>query len=118
MVLARVGYLGPEGSFSHEAVVTLISAEPVACTSIADFLVGVADGSLDSGLVPLENAIEGTVSATIDGLVFDHDLVIEREVVLPIHMHLLAKSGVRPEDVTRVSSYVHALAHVRTYLAN
>jgi prephenate dehydratase len=117
MVLARVGYLGPEGSFSHEAVVTLISAEPVACTSIADVLAGVADGSLDSGLVPLENAIEGTVSATIDGLVFDHDLVIEREVVLPIHMHLLAKSGVRPEDVTRVSSYVHALAQVRTYLA-
>jgi prephenate dehydratase len=57
------------------------------------------------------------VSATIDGLVFDHELVIEREVVLPIHMHLLAKSGVRPEDVTRVSSYVHALAQVRTYLA-
>src|ERR1019366_3884645 len=117
MARARVGYLGPEGSFSHEAVLTLAGSEPVACASIADVLAEVADGSLDTGLVPLENAIEGTVSATIDGLVFDHDLVIEREVVLPIHMHLLAKSGVRPEDVTRVSSYVHALAQVCAYLA-
>jgi prephenate dehydratase len=117
MALARVGYLGPEGSFSHEAVLTLADVEPVACASIADVLAGVADGSLDSGLVPLENAIEGTVSATIDALVFDYNLVIEREVVLPIHLHLLAKAGVTPHDVTRVSSYVHALAQVRGYLA-
>jgi len=118
MALARVGYLGPEGSFSHEAVATIEGVVPVACSSIADVLAGVADASLDSGLVPLENAIEGTVSATIDGLVFDHDLVIEREIVLPIHMHLLAKKGVTPGQVTRVSSYVHALAQVRGYLAS
>ncbi|NNN08314.1 MAG: prephenate dehydratase [Acidimicrobiaceae bacterium] len=117
MALARVGYLGPEGSFSHEAVLTLPGTEPVACASIADVLAGVADGSLDTGLVPLENAIEGTVSATIDGLVFDHDLVIEREVILPIHLHLLARPGVALGDVTRVSSYVHALAQVRGFLA-
>ena len=117
MALARVGYLGPEGSFSHEAVATLSDVHAVACASIADVLAGVSEGSLDSGLVPLENAIEGTVSATIDGLVFDHDLVIQREIVLPIHMHLLAKPGRRPEEVTRVASYVHALAQVRGYLA-
>jgi prephenate dehydratase len=117
MSLSRVGYLGPEGSFSHEAVATMENVDPVACASIADVLAAVADGSLDSGLVPLENAIEGTVSATIDGLVFDHDLVIVREIVLPIHLHLLAKAGVTPRDVTRVSSYVHALAQVRAYLA-
>ena len=117
MALARVGYLGPEGSFSHEAVATMANVEPVACASISDVLAAVAEGNLESGLVPLENAIEGTVSATIDGLVFDHDLVIEREIVLPIHMHLLAKAGVAPHDVTRVSSYVHALAQVRGFLA-
>ena len=117
MALVRVGYLGPEGSFSHEAVLTLDATEPVACASITDVLSGVADGSLDTGLVPLENAIEGTVSATIDGLVFDYDLVIEREVVLPIHLHLLARPGVALDDVVRVSSYVHALAQVRGFLA-
>ena len=69
------------------------------------------------GLVPLENAIEGTVSATIDGLVFDHELVIEREIVLPIHLQLLARPGERLGDVTKVSSYVHALEQCRGFLA-
>ena len=59
----------------------------------------VANGTIDQGLVPLENAIEGTVSATIDGLVFDHDLLIEEEIVLPIHLHLLARPGVKLEEI-------------------
>jgi prephenate dehydratase len=112
----RTGYLGPEGSFSHEAVSTMEGVEPIACPTFADLLASVADLSLDQGLVPLENAIEGTVSATIDGLVFDHELVIVREMVIPIRLHLLARPGVALEDVTGVRSYVHALAQCRGYL--
>jgi prephenate dehydratase len=116
MTLGRVGFLGPEGSFSHEALSQLGVETAVACTSIADVLEAVTSGALDHGLVPLENAIEGTVSATIDGLVFDHDLVIEQEIILPIRMHLLARPGTQLAEVTRVASYVHALAQVRGYL--
>src|SRR5487761_2186763 len=116
MTLARVGYLGPQGSFSHEAVSTLPGIEAVACDTFADLLTSVADGTLDQGVVPIENAIEGTVSATIDGLVFDHDLVIEREIVIPIRLHLLARPGVSLADVTQVRSYVHALAQCRGFL--
>jgi prephenate dehydratase len=116
METLRIGYLGPEGSFSHEAVSTMDDVVSVACDSLADLLSSVADGTLDQGLVPLENAIEGTVSATIDGLVFDHDLVIVREIVIPIRLHLLARDGVALEDVTSVRSYVHALAQCRGYL--
>jgi prephenate dehydratase len=113
---ARVGYLGPEGSFSHEAVATLKHVEPVAYVSIEDLLGAVADASIDHGLVPLENALEGTVSATVDGLVFDHDLVIVQEIVLPIHLHLLARPGVAFDQIESVRSYVHALAQVRGFL--
>jgi prephenate dehydratase len=113
---ARVGYLGPEGSFSHEAVATLEHVEPVGYVSIEDLLGAVADASIDRGLVPLENALEGTVSATVDGLVFDHDLVILQEIVLPIHLHLLARPGVALGDIVSVRSYVHALAQVRGFL--
>ena len=116
MADARVGYLGPEGSFSHEAVLTLDGAQPVAYPSLEDLLAAVADGSLDQGLVPLENALEGTVSATIDGLVFNHELVILQEIVLPIHLHLLARRGVTLREITSVRSYVHALAQVREFL--
>jgi prephenate dehydratase len=113
---ARVGYLGPEGSFSHEAVTTLAHVEPIAYTSLEDLLGAVADASIDQGLVPLENALEGTVSATIDGLVFDYDLVILQEIVLPIHLHLLARPEVELNEIKSVRSYVHALAQVRGYL--
>jgi len=116
MDTARIGYLGPEGSFSHEAVSSMEGVEAVACDSIADVLEMVAASTLDQGLVPLENAIEGTVSATIDGLVFDHDLVIVREIVLPIRLHLFARPGVALDQVTNVRSYVHALAQCRTFL--
>jgi prephenate dehydratase len=116
MAQLRVGYLGPEGSFSHEAVSTIDDVDAIACDSLTDLLGAVADGTLDQGLVPLENAIEGTVSATIDGLVFDHDLVIEREIVIPIRLHLLARPGVALGDVTKVRSYVHALAQCRGFL--
>lgn len=116
MEIARVGYLGPEGSFSHEAVATLSHVEPVAYGSIEELLGSVADATLDQGLVPLENALEGTVAATIDGLVFQHDLVIVQEIVLPIHLHLLARPGVTMSDVTSVRSYVHALGQVRQFL--
>src|ERR1700687_1324093 len=116
MESARVGYLGPEGSFSHEAVLTLSNVEPVAYPSLEELLGAVADGSLDQGLVPLENALEGTVSATIDGLVFNHDLIILQETVLPIHMNLLARPGVDITQITSVRSYVHALAQVRGFV--
>ncbi|MHB1087883.1 MAG: prephenate dehydratase [Acidimicrobiales bacterium] len=116
MAQTRVGYLGPQGAFTHEAAATLDDVETVACASIGEVLAMVANGTLDKGVVPIENAIEGTVSATIDGLVFEYDLVIEREIVLPIHLHLLARSGVGVSDVTKVLSYVHALAQCRGYL--
>ena len=116
MATLRTGYLGPEGSFSHGAVSTMENVTPVACESLVDLLSSVADASLDQGLVPLENAIEGTVSATIDGLVFDHELVMVREIVIPIRLHLLARPGVAVWDLINVRSYVHALAQCRGYL--
>jgi prephenate dehydratase len=116
MELERVGYLGPEGSFSHQAVNSLTSVEPVAYPSIEDLLGAVAAGELEQALVPIENSLEGTVSATIDALVFDYDFVILQEIVLPIHLHLLARPDVAIEEVKSVRSYVHALAQVRSFV--
>ncbi len=113
-----IGFLGPEGSFSHEATLTLGAQDSVAYRSLADLLAAVSDGEIAQALVPLENALEGTVAATIDGLVFDHDLYIVHELILPISLHLLAKPGVAIDEVTSVRSYVHALGQVRNYLAS
>ena len=80
-------------------------------------LEAVADGEVDLGFVPIENAIEGTVSATIDGLIHDVDLHIQREVVMDIHLHLMARPGAALADIRSVSSYPHALAQCQKYLA-
>lgn len=114
--MSRVGYLGPAGSFSHEAVSVISGVEAVECTSFADILDGVARGELDHGLVPLENALEGTVSAVIDGLVFDHDLFIEQELIIPIELCLLAKPGAALESLREIRSYPHALGQCRAFL--
>jgi prephenate dehydratase len=115
-----VAYFGPPATFTHEALLTqadLASAELVPLGSITAVLETVANGEVDQGFVPIENAIEGTVSATIDGLIHDVELCIQREVVMDIHLHLMARPGVELADLTTVSSYPHALAQCQKYLA-
>ncbi len=114
----RVGFFGPVGTFTHEAVGTLPGPlEAVPFTTITDVLDAVASGDVDCGVVPIENAIEGTVSATIDALLFDHDLLIEREIVIPIRLHVMARPGVDLVDVREVWSYSHALAQCRKFMS-
>jgi prephenate dehydratase len=115
-----VAYFGPAATFTQEALLTqpdLASAELRPLGTITAVLEAVATGEVDQGFVPIENAIEGTVSATIDGLIFDVDLYIQREVVMDIHLHLMAQPGVQVGDVRRVSSYPHALAQCQKFLA-
>jgi prephenate dehydratase len=115
-----IAYFGPPATFTQEALLTqpdLAQAELVPLGSITAVLEAVANGDVDQGFVPIENAIEGTVSATIDGLIHDVDLHVQREVVMDIHLHLMARPGVALADVVTVSSYPHALAQCQKYLA-
>lgn len=107
------------GTFTEEALLTqpdYASAALVPRDSIIEVLEAVAGGECDLGFLPIENAIDGTVNATLDGLVFDFDLLIQREVVLDIHLHLMARPGTDLEDVTTVLSFPVALAQCRRYL--
>ncbi len=116
-----VAYFGPAGTFTEEALLTqpdlaalMIEPRP----SISAVLAGVQAGEVDLGFVPLENAIEGTVNASLDALVFDHDLLIQREVVLDIHLQLMAPRTTSLADVRRVVSFPVALAQCQKYLAD
>jgi prephenate dehydratase len=112
--------LGPPATFTQEALLTqpdLADAKLHPLATITAVLDAVARGEVDLGFVPIENAIEGTVSATMDGLVFDVDLYIQREVVMDIHLHLMAQPGTALADVVSVSSYPHALAQCQKFLA-
>ncbi len=118
--MKTVAYFGPAATFTQEALLSqpdLAEAEQRSLGSITAVLDAVAQGSVDLGFVPIENAIEGTVSATIDGLIHDVDLHIQREVVIDIHLHLLTRPGTALADIRAVSSYPHALAQCQKYLA-
>ena len=115
----RIGFLGPEGTFTEEALLgeaDYRSAQITPLGSLVDVLDSVREGQVDLGFVPLENAIEGTVRDIIDSLVFDFDLRIQREVVLDIHLHLMAPPGTALDDVERVASIPMATAQCRGFL--
>jgi len=119
--VTRVAYLGPHGTFAEEALRTqadLAASDAVPLRSVPHVINAVEDGSVDLGFVPLENSIEGSVSATLDTLAFDTDLLVQREVDLPVSLSLGARSDTRLDDVTVVVSHPNPLGQCRMWLAH
>ena len=118
--MTRIGFLGPPGTFTEEALLTqpdLAAEEPVPLRSIPDVLAATEGGETDLGFVAIENSIEGTVNVSLDALVFQHELLIQREVVLSVRLNLLAPPGTALADVRRVISFPHAIAQCRGFFA-
>ena len=117
--MARYAFLGPEGTYSEAALLSLglPEVEPLACATTEDVFLAVESGKAQAGVVPVENSVEGSVNATLDALAFDFDLLIEREIVLDIHHALVAAPGVTLADVTGVVGHPQATAQCRKWLA-
>jgi prephenate dehydratase len=102
--------LGPAGTYSHRAASSL-DEEVAFRDAVHDVVAAVADGEAERGVVPIENSIEGSVTASLDALV-DREVAVVREVVTPIRHALLAAD----ETVDRIASHEQALAQCRGYL--
>ena len=117
----RVGFLGPLGTFTEQAVKTqpdLADAEHVLYRTMPDVLDAVESGEVALGFVAIENSIEGTVNLSQDELAFNHDLLIQRDVVLDIEHCLMAKPGTSLDEVKVVLSIPVASAQCHAYLRN
>ncbi len=117
----RVGFLGPLGTFTEQALMTqpdLAAAEHVLYRTMPDVLDAVESGEVDLGFIAIENSIEGAVNLSQDELAFNHDLLIQREVVLNIEHCLMAKPGTTIADVKVVLSIPVASAQCHAYLRN
>lgn len=114
------GFLGPPGTFTQEALLQVVDpeqAELVYYPTVEEVIEAVEQGDVERGMVPIENSVEGTVNASIDALGFDTEgLLIEREVILPVRLHLLGRPGTTLEDVKEVYSMPHATAQCRRWL--
>ena len=115
----RIGFFGPFGTFTEQALLTqrdLADQELVPFRSVPDVLDALVSGEVDLGFVPIENSIEGTVNFTQDALIFDYELLIQREVVLDIEHCLLASPGTALSNVTTVMSIPVATAQCSAWL--
>jgi len=108
----RVGYLGPRGTFSEQALeLGAPDAQGVPLATVYDAVMAVQEGRVGRAVVPIENSLEGAVSATLDTLAGPADAVgIVAEAVLPVAHALLARPGVGEADVLAVTSHPQALA--------
>ncbi|CUU57588.1 prephenate dehydratase [Parafrankia irregularis] len=116
----RCTYLGPEGTFTEAALGTLPEAtthELFPSATVAAALDAVRDGDAAAALVPIENSVEGPVTATLDELATGQPLTIRREVLLPISFALLVRPGTTLDDVKSVTGHPVAQAQVRRWLA-
>ncbi len=115
----RVAFLGPAGTFCEEALRASAPGpvEEAPYATVRDAVMAVQEGTADRAVVPIENALEGSVRATLDTLAADAPGVrIEAEVTHPIRHCLIARSGVELDEITRVISHPHAMSQCRRFV--
>jgi chorismate mutase/prephenate dehydratase len=111
----RVGYLGPKGSFSHEAAVSKfgesVDYEPLE--DIRAIFSEISRGHVNYGVVPVENTTGGAILDTLDAFI-EHETRICCELFRPIHQHLMARC--RQDEIAVVYSRPEALRQCRRWL--
>jgi prephenate dehydratase len=117
----RIAYLGPEGTNSHEALLDATAGEAgyehVPLPTIHDCAIAVQEGEADRAFVPIENALEGSVNATLDALAVEtEDVAIVGEVVHPIHTCLIARKPLELSAIETVVSHPQASAQCAHFL--
>lgn len=112
----KVGYLGPEGTFSQQALHKHFghSAKGLPLGSIEEVFQEVEAGHADFGVVPVENSGQGTIQSTLD-MFLTSSLKICGEVELAVHQYLMSRTG-RLEDIERVYSHPLSLAQAKAWL--
>ncbi|MFA9431417.1 prephenate dehydratase [Egicoccus sp. AB-alg2] len=118
----RIAFLGPEGTFTETAARLVAGdgdpARLVPCGDVIEVLRAVESGDAARGVVPIENTLEGSVTATLDALAFDTDLLLEGELELPVALVAAAvDADLELSAVTEVHSHPVALSACRRWLS-
>src|SRR5438270_6876208 len=117
----RVAYLGPEGTFTQEALIHATAGwdalEPVPLPTVYETVMAVQDGEVERALVPIENSLEGSVNATLDALAIETDEVaIVGEIVHPIKHCLIARDEIELDEIETVVSHPQATAQCARFV--
>ena len=118
----RIGYFGPEGTYTQEAMLTSaatlgVEVEEVPLPTIYDTVMAVHDGTVERALVPIENSLEGSVNATLDALAHETERVeIVGEVVMPIRHCLITRTELALGEIETVVSHPQANAQCARFI--
>jgi len=123
----RVGYFGPQGTFTEEALIEAtrgrdrtpaeVGLELVPLPTIYETVIAVHDGRVEQALVPIENSLEGSVNATLDALAMEtQDVAIVGEVVHPIQHCLIARTELQLSEIEAVVSHPQANAQCARFI--
>ncbi len=114
-----IGYLGPQGTFAEEALLSRIDIsqqELKAFPTVPSVIHAVDQGKIEQGIVPIENSIEGSISVTLDVLAFEANVLVEREITVPVKHKLIVNKGMKSKDIKTIISHPHAIAQCRKFL--
>lgn len=117
--MTTIGYLGPKGTFTKLAAdLTFNGEEKISYKTIPQCIDAVDNDEVDIAVVPIENAIEGTVLLTLDYLVHQVSLPVEAEIILPIQQHLLVHPSFGGDitDLKEIHSHNQAIAQCHQFL--
>ena len=115
----RVGFLGPPGTFSEEALLASGAAgvEPLPLPTVYDAVMAVHDGRAERAIVPIENSLEGSVNATLDALAVEtRDVAIVGETVHPVRHCLIAARHLELDEIETVVSHPQANGQCARFL--
>ncbi len=116
----RISYLGPIGTFSHQAVTNYISDnnsvsyELLPCKTITEAILMLISSDADISIVPIENSIQGSVFETIDTLFENENLTILKDFILEVNQNLL--SNFKKNEIQKIYSHPQGIAQCRNYI--
>ena len=111
-----IAYAGEAGAFAEDAAIAVFGDAPLKPVgSFREVFEAVTKGAAASGVVPIENLVNGSIRETFD-LLLEHELVIDAEVVVPVDLCLAAMPGRPLESIERVYSHIQALGQAERFL--
>src|SRR4051794_4449415 len=111
-------YLGPRGTFSEDAAVAHagLNGTLLPLASIPALVAAVETGLASEAILPIENSIEGSISATLDLLIHETHLKIVSELVVPVRLFLITTNDATLENIRVVKSHPNPLGQSRKFL--
>lgn len=117
----KYSYLGPAGTFTEAALRQVADPqidEFIPSTDVPAALEQVRTGAVDRAVVPIENSVEGGVTATLDTLSSGVPLVVVGETLVNVSFVLVARRGTQLSDVHRIATHSHAWAQTRKWVSS